>query len=670
MKLPDFLDVVSFVLGGVSVSSGVYLSGLIILLGDTSQVKYVVIGIILGCVVFSAIAVFLRLGLLYSSLFSITLLALLRYYVDTIPLLDDISLSLIFALSCSLLLPLDAVLRRIQDSGRVSRFLSIVTGSILIFLAAAGIYAERGYTGLSSIVLGIDAIGLAVVATFLARSSLHSRRAIISSVKSEAKKRGLRFVLLFFLVMLAVGGFSSHIADANTSNATPIRHVVIIMMENHSFDNLFGVYPESNRSSQYGIQRPVNLLNSSVLSDLKAIATSKFVVQNPVEGYIAYHKDWSGGSMLGFAANSGEQSMTYFTSSQLGFEWDLAEQYSIADMYFASQLSETAPNRLYSLAGYSPVINDYGPPPYIPLQQSIFYELNSYKVSWNYYVMDPARGVGTLSYFYGIQAYDSHILSWHDFEMQAMNNSLPDVAWLMPVDGGAEGYSQGPPSDVLKGELWMLYAVNLIESSPGWNSTAIFVTYDEGGGFYDHVPPPILAGTQLGERVPLIVISPYAKEGYVSHTLMSHTSLLAFIDYNWRLPALNGLVARSNLPLDMFNFNLTYEDGNVARKSIIFSNLGFPVPPSFTFGSDFMDGIKSLSYLFPMKPQIPYDQLPYAREGESSLAYSSFSAAIYVDKNSSFIPFYESEAAIALIYLVMLTPLYLLKGRDGNLFKR
>lgn len=670
MKLPDFLDVVSFVLGGVSVSSGVYLSGLIILLGDTSQVKYVAIGIILGCVVFSAIAVFLRLGLLYSSLFSITLLALLRYYVDTIPLLDDISLSLIFALSCSLLLPLDAVLRRIQDSGRVSRFLSIVTGSILIFLAAAGIYAERGYTGLSSIVLGIDAIGLAVVATFLARSSLHSRRAIISSVKSEAKKRGLRFVLLFFLVMLAVGGFSSHIADANTSNATPIRHVVIIMMENHSFDNLFGVYPESNRSSQYGIQRPVNLLNSSVLSDLKAIATSKFVVQNPVEGYIAYHKDWSGGSMLGFAANSGEQSMTYFTSSQLGFEWDLAEQYSIADMYFASQLSETAPNRLYSLAGYSPVINDYGPPPYIPLQQSIFYELNSYKVSWNYYVMDPARGVGTLSYFYGIQAYDSHILSWHDFEMQAMNNSLPDVAWLMPVDGGAEGYSQGPPSDVLKGELWMLYAVNLIESSPGWNSTAIFVTYDEGGGFYDHVPPPILAGTQLGERVPLIVISPYAKEGYVSHTLMSHTSLLAFIDYNWRLPALNGLVARSNLPLDMFNFNLTYEDGNVARKSIIFSNLGFPVPPSFTFGSDFMDGIKSLSYLFPMKPQIPYDQLPYAREGESSLAYSSFSAAIYVDKNSSFIPFYESEAAIALIYLVMLTPLYLLKGRDGNLFKR
>jgi len=115
LKLPDFLDVVSFVLGGVSVSSGVYLSGLIILLGDTSQVKYVVIGIILGCVVFSAIAVFLRLGLLYSSLFSITLLALLRYYVDTIPLLDDISLSLIFALSCSLLLPLDAVFKK--DSG-------------------------------------------------------------------------------------------------------------------------------------------------------------------------------------------------------------------------------------------------------------------------------------------------------------------------------------------------------------------------------------------------------------------------------------------------------------------------------------------------------------------------------------------------------------------------
>ena len=111
----------------------------------------------------------------------------------------------------------------------------------------------------------------------------------------------------------------------------------------------------------------------------------------------------------------------------------------------------------------------------------------------------------------------------------------------MPVGGGEPDVSQHPPQNVTDGELWLANVVNSVMQSPYWNSTAIFITYDEGGGYDDQVPPPVVDGTQLGFRVPFLVISPYAKEDYVSSTLLNHDSILAFIEYDWGLPALNRL---------------------------------------------------------------------------------------------------------------------------------
>jgi hypothetical protein len=133
--------------------------------------------------------------------------------------------------------------------------------------------------------------------------------------------------------------------------------------------------------------------------------------------------------------------------------------------------------------------------------------------------------------------------------------------------------------------------------SPVWNSTAIFITYDEGGGYYDQVPPPIVDGNQLGFRVPLIVISPYAKENYVSSTVLNHASLLAFIEYNWKLSVLNSFVGSSNIPLDFFNFNSTYLGGQILRAPMVLSS----------------------SAGFPQEFQILPSQLPYSRSGSSSI---------------------------------------------------
>jgi len=378
--------------------------------------------------------------------------------------------------------------------------------------------------------------------------------------------------------------------------ATPFKHVIIIMMENHSFDNFFGVYPTLNQTPTSPIleeiQKPVNLLSMTNPPNLQRVANNSFWTADPFEGYDAYHADWNNGSMNGFAQNSGSQSMSYFTSAQLAVEWDWAEEYGLGDMYFASYLSDTAPNRLMSLAGYTPVTGDYGPPPFISVNQTIFGELSANGISWGYYVNDPSGTPYPLNYFSGFSQYKDNVNGIQVFERELTDGGLPSVSWVMPLDGGVGGLSQHPSENVTLGETWMLGVVNSVMTSSYWNNTVIFITYDEGGGYYDQVPPPTLDGEQLGFRVPLIVISAFSKEDYVSNTVLNHCSLLAFIDYNWRLSPLNRFVADSNLPLDFFNFNQTYSNGDLIRPPLVFSN----------------------SSSFPAQPQIPFAQLPYQRD--------------------------------------------------------
>ncbi|MDG6983809.1 MAG: alkaline phosphatase family protein [Nitrososphaerota archaeon] len=447
---------------------------------------------------------------------------------------------------------------------------------------------------------------------------------------------------VFAILSIQILGGVAFASPAGT--ATPIKHVVVVMMENHSFDNVFGLYPTMNRSQpgslMSSIQAPDDVLGVPSGVQLTQVPNGTYSTANPVES--VYSLDWNNGKMDGFAANSGSQSMTYYSSWQLGVEWDWAEQYAIADRYFASCICETNPNRLYSLAGYGAGISDdSGPPPYVPVNQSIFGELSKYGVSWGYYVGNPANGNFPLNYFDGIGAYSSDVQSFTSFYGALSQGSLPAVSWVMPVGGGASGIDQHPEANMTEGQDWLLGVVNGVMQSQYWNSTAILVTYDEGGGYYDHVPPPVVDGVQLGFRVPLFVISPYAKENYVSHTVMNHASTLAFIDYNWRLPALNSFVADSGLPLDMFNFNQTYAGGTLVRQPVVLSS-----------GST-----------FPVAPQMPLAGLPYPRQGSYAGDLSSMGGAVYTSANSTVTPFFQSlpftsAVAVALLVLLVLAARY------------
>ena len=419
-------------------------------------------------------------------------------------------------------------------------------------------------------------------------------------------------------------------------------------MENHSFDNIFGSYPSGGNSSAENITSqltvPDNLLTAGGLSNLTAVRPGVFSTPDPVEGYTAYHLDWNGGKMNGFRLNSGVQSLTYYTSSQLAIEWDIAEQYAIGDMYFSSALTATMPNRLYGIAGYSPVINDYGPPPYIPYSETIFSELNRYHVSWGYYVYDPTLGTIILDYVYGVSAYSSNIRSWTSFFGELQNNTLPAVSYLEPIGLGVTGYSQHPSDNMLAGELWLTFILQKIMYSPEWNSTAVFINYDEGGGFYDNVPPPSIDGQQLGFRVPLILVSPYAKEDYISNTPMNHASLLAFIDYNWNMPPLNRFVSLSDVPLDMFTFYSLHAAQPRPPINVNFADL--QIPASLHFPISALPSV-SLSGTFPVQPQFPFSSLPYSRTGSSNFNLSQLHQLPYVAHDMPYAPFFESGSFVA-----------------------
>ncbi len=166
------------------------------------------------------------------------------------------------------------------------------------------------------------------------------------------------------------------------------------------------------------------------------------------------------------------------------------------------------------------------------------------------------------------------------FQQLIQGARLPSVSFVNSL--GRPELNEHPPLSPTVGELWVVSVINQVMKSTYWPTTAIFITWDEGGGYYDHVIPPSefminhtftqpLVG--LGQRVPLLTISPYARESFVSHDLLSHLSLLHFIEYNWNLTPLNGLVAKSNLPLSFFNFS------QPPRAPIILSSpQNYPIP--------------------------------------------------------------------------------------------
>ncbi len=297
------------------------------------------------------------------------------------------------------------------------------------------------------------------------------------------------------------------------------KHVVVIFQENHTFDNYFGTYPGAN-----GLTPDVALPTSPTSNpSVKPYHFTASPLDNLPHDHGTALTAFNGGRMDGFVyAEHSNEAMGYYDYRDIPYYWDYASEFVLLDNYFSSVMGPSAPNHLFLLAGQSGGLIENPAQPIRYNFTAVFDELNSHHISWARY-----GDIAQATIFPSLP--DSRPLQPNDLFTAITQQNLPSVVWVQAP------FSEHPPENVEFGEHWVVSLLNTIMMSGYRSSTSVFLTWDDYGGFYDHVPPPQIDQFGYGFRVPTLVISPYAKKGFIDHTLADHTSILKFIETTYSL---------------------------------------------------------------------------------------------------------------------------------------
>ena len=269
--------------------------------------------------------------------------------------------------------------------------------------------------------------------------------------------------------------------------------------------------------------------------------------------------------------------MRFFDEQRMPFSSSLAAHFPIGQRYFSSVLAQTYPNRRFLFAGTASglTVTDLAQSWSLPaVNGTIFDRLTQYGVDWNSYTPAPVLTNASLGIIKSevTTANLARVKSPADFKADCAAGKLPPFSFLDPDYTYS---SEENPQDIQLGEQFVAGVVRALMTSPLWGSVALFINYDEGGGYYDHVPPPkaikpdniapipgpgappLAAGgfDRYGFRVPLFVVSPYARANYVSNIVQDHTSVTAFIERKWNLPAMTFRDANAHPMTDYFDFS-------------------------------------------------------------------------------------------------------------------
>jgi len=353
-----------------------------------------------------------------------------------------------------------------------------------------------------------------------------------------------------------------------------IKNLMIVVMQNSSFDHLFGTYvganglnptlPSYQQADQTGNTVMPQLLTNLSPADLHHTRTS-------------YQVAYDLGKMDKYAWENGDESMGYFDNTTIGTAndgqqfgvdtlWNYAQQYALADNFFASAMASEPSNMLYMTAADVGTGSDpYGYPQLDACSAALYQQnkgigatitppltfmnvgdqLSASKISWIWfheYFSNEQNGTclhyvpqeNVFQYFQST-ANSANVQNFTlaDFESQLSAGTVPSVMWVTASPGHSMHPGQG---NIANGIEWLDNFVQAVKTSNAWTNTAIVVIWDESGGWYDHVAPPQLSATiGLGARVPVLVISPFAKTNYVSSQQMDFVSVLRFIQWNWAL---------------------------------------------------------------------------------------------------------------------------------------
>jgi phospholipase C len=385
----------------------------------------------------------------------------------------------------------------------------------------------------------------------------------------------------------------SKLVASGCSKVTDIEHVVILTQENRSFDHYFGSYRGvrgfSDQSAAFQQPDPTNTTSSPagmlLPFHLNTSQTNAACTHDISHDWVPQHQSWDNGAMDGFVssrlainANDAVLSMGYYTRADIPYYYGLADAFTLCDNYFCSVMGPTDPNRLYTMAASldpdgkngGPVLQTvvtnraavYGRLTYTTMPE----QLQARGISWKVYSSPDETVLGgilsdnVLSYFKNFQDPASPLYQNAfgpqfpvDFVADVASGNLPQVSWLI----GSILTSDHPPAPSLFGENILSLIVSALMANPVlWAKTVLLVSYDENGGFFDHVPPvtappgtpgeyvtapaipdPTVIGSPgitgpigLGFRVPMLIISPFSRGGFVSSDLFDHTSVLRFLE--------------------------------------------------------------------------------------------------------------------------------------------
>ncbi|MCH6471737.1 alkaline phosphatase family protein [Sinomonas terrae] len=381
--------------------------------------------------------------------------------------------------------------------------------------------------------------------------------------------------------------------SATPAGISKIKHVVIIMQENRSFDSYFGTFPGADGiPMQDGVPtvcvpdpakktcvRPYYDPSDRNAGGPHSVANAKADINGgKMDGFIAQAEHASSNCAANdpnCAGTKGTDVMGYHDARDIPNYWAYAKDFTLQDHLFESDASWSLPSHLYmvsewsakcSIPGHAESCTNAPQGPQLPPDfgkkastprpapdyawTDLTYLLYRQKVSWGYYVFNgtepdcendsavtcaPVKqnaktpGIwNPLPYFDTVKQDGQlgNIQSLTNFYSAAKNGTLPAVSWIDPTSA----VSEHPPALVSSGQAYVTGLINTIMSGPDWNSTAIFLSWDDWGGFYDHVAPPVVDQNGYGLRVPGIVISPYAKKGYIDHQTLSQDAYVKFIE--------------------------------------------------------------------------------------------------------------------------------------------
>ena len=365
-------------------------------------------------------------------------------------------------------------------------------------------------------------------------------------------------------------------------DARQIQHIVIMVKENRTFDSMFGTFPGANGATTYvdptGKRHPLNHQPDHLTVDIE---------HSPDGTRLAYDNGKMDlfSRLHGAIQNGVDESDSQFYQADIPNYWAYAKNFALADSFFTMIAGPSFPNHLFSITTQTDVLmgnpsnsSAWGcdSPIGTTVEQllangklSFVYPCFDYKtlgdllsqkdLPWTYYAPDQGQPGYILSSYDAIRhirlspAWDEHVVNYARFLQDAKADRLPAVSWLVQP----WNVSDHPPASICVGENWTVEQINAIMERPDeWQHTVIILTWDDFGGFYDHVAPPVGPTSKLhyGFRVPAILISPYARPGFVDHDLASFPSMLKFAENIFGLPSLTTVDSRSYDLYNAFNF--------------------------------------------------------------------------------------------------------------------